>query len=213
VRRAPSGIAAAFVAAALATVFALRARADVPGPSGGDRPLVRVEVGPAFVYEAWTPDGANAGSSAAGFGPSIGVTVGASVRPRLVVAGDLQLSGIINRTESYLGSSYELVDTIHFVDTLGALVDWIPPKHPRLHLGAGLGLAAVTDLDTDLGGVQTAYGVAVPVQAGYERQISARWTAGFTLRVTAYRVYADAPPPPSSSTGALFTLGVAFTRR
>lgn len=209
--RAPSSIAAAFAAAALATFPAGVVRAD--GASVGDRLFLRLDAGPAFVYESWSPDGPNVGSSATGFGPAIGVTVGARVRSGLVVAGDLQLCGIINRSESYLGMSYDLVDTIHFVDTLGALVDWVPPKHPRLHLGVGVGLAAVTDLDTDLGGVQTAYGVAFPLQASYETAIAARWTAGVTLRITAYRVYADAPPPPSTSTGVLFTLVVSLTRR
>jgi hypothetical protein len=209
--RAPSSVAAAFAAAALATMPPSAVRAD--GAPGGERLLLRIGAGPGLVSESWSPDGPNTGSSATGLGPTVGVTVGARVRPGLVIAGDLQLCGIINRTEQYLGMSYDLVDTIHFVDTLGALADWTPPRHPRLHLGVGLGLAAVTDLDTDLGGTQTAYGVALPLQAGYGRPISPRWTAELTLRLTAYRVYADTPPPPSTSTGALFTLLVSFTRR
>jgi hypothetical protein len=213
-------IVGACAAAALAAISAESARAvEAPparaaaAPPVGDRVFLRLGAGLAFVYESWSPDGPSPGSSATGWGPALVVTAGARVRPGLVIAGDLQLAGIINRTESYLGMSYDLVDTIHFVDTLGALLDWAPAKHPRLHLGVGLALAAVTDLDTDLGGVQTAYGVAIPLEAGYERAISARWAVGFTLRVTSYRVYADAPPPPSTSTGALFTFVVDFTRR
>jgi len=205
-RRAPRAVGAC-AAAALAALCAARARAAEAPPAAGL--LLRLGVGPAFVYESWSPEGPNVGSTAYGFGPVVGVTLGAPVKPGLVVAGDLQLGGIINRTEIYLGTSYDLVDTLHFVDTLVALVDWIPPKHPRLHLGVGLGLAAVTNM----GGAQTAYGVALPVQAGYERPISPRWAAGVGLRITAYRVFADEPPPPATSTGALFTLLVSFTRR
>jgi hypothetical protein len=104
-----------------------------------------------------------------------------------------------------------LPDTLHFVDTLSALVDYYPNPRRGMHVGGALGLAAVTEVDTHMGGSQTNWGFAAALQAGHERFISKRWSAGGLLRLAYYHYGTDTPPPPASSNGLLITLLVAFT--
>lgn len=109
------------------------------------RLFLRLATGPAFNYESWSPSGPNAGASFTGWAPVLEVAVGRRVRPRLVIAGDLQLAAVVNRTESYLGGSYPLAGTLHFLDTLTAIADYTLWRHPRFHGGGGIGLLIVTD--------------------------------------------------------------------
>ena len=86
--------------------------------------------------------------------------------PAAGAGGKLQLAGIINRDETTLGVTYPLDDTLHFVDTLSALVDFYPNPLRGLHFGGSLGLAAITELDTHMGGTQTSFGFAAALHVG-----------------------------------------------
>ena len=107
--------------------------------------------------------------------------------------------------------TYPLADTLHFVDTLAALLDYYPNPRRGLHVGGTLGLAAITELDTHMGGTQTSLGLAASVHAGYERFVSKRWSAGGMARLGLHHYGTDTPPPAATSTGLLASLLLAFT--
>jgi hypothetical protein len=176
------------------------------------RLFLRLATGPAFNYESWSPDGASAGAGYTGWAPVLDVTVGRRVRPRLVIAGDLQLAAVVNRTESYLGGSYPLADTLHFLDSLSAIADYTPWRHPRFHGGGGIGLLVVTDVDTHMGSAPTTLGFALSVHAGYQRRVSRTLSIGGMVRLTFYRFGSDTPPPSASSVGFLPVVLVTVTR-
>lgn len=90
----------------------------------------------------------------------------------------------------------------------GAALDY-ESWHPD---GGGLGVVAVTDVDTNLGANTTSWGWAVALHAGVERRVSARWAIGLLGRLTIYRFGTDTPPPSSTSTGVLPTLFVTLAR-
>jgi hypothetical protein len=173
--------------------------------------LLRVATGVAYLRESWTPSGGSADAVHTGWGPALEVTVGKFVRPRLVLAGSLQLAGIIDRDETTLGTTYALEDTVHFVDTLSALADFYPDPLRGLHFGGSLGLAGITELDTHMGGTQTSFGFAAALHAGYERFISKRWSAGGLARLAFHHYATDTPPPDASTNGLLASLLLAFT--
>jgi hypothetical protein len=173
--------------------------------------FLRLATGVAYLRESWTPSGGSAGAVHTGWGPALEVAVGKFVRPRLVVAGSLQLAGIINRDETTLGTTFSLDDTLHLVDTLSALVDFYPNPRRGLHVGGSLGLAGITELDTHMGGTQTSFGVAAAVHAGYERFVSKRWSAGGLARLAFHHYGTDTPPPDASASGLLASLLLAFT--
>jgi hypothetical protein len=205
-------------AAALAAAVCLFGRSAAADPDAPvDRaPYLRLSLGPAFAYESWSPTGGAAGASYTGWGPALDVAIGRAVAPGLVVAGDLQVTGIVNRTESYLGTSYDLSETLHLLSTLGGLVVFTPRRRPLLRFGAGLGLLLATDVDTHMGGDQTSLGLAAFVEGGVERPLSgrwARWRIGGLARLTLYHFWTDAPPPDSTSTGLAPMLLVSFVRR
>ncbi len=177
-----------------------------------DRLFLNLAVGPAFDHESWSPEGGSSGASYTGWGPALEVSVGRRVRPGLVLAGDLQLAMIVNRTESYLGGSYPLADTLHFVDTLGPLVDYTPWSRPWFHVGGSAGLAAATDVDTHMGSTATHLGFALSVHAGYRRHLARAWSIGVMGRLTLYGFDSDTPAPPASSVGLLPALLLTFTR-
>jgi hypothetical protein len=196
---------------AAAALLSRPARADGEPPA--ERPLfLSLAVGPAFCYESWSPDGGSPGASYTGWAPALDVAVGRRVRPRLVIAGDLQLASVVNRTESYLGGSYPLTDTLHFLDTLSAIADYTFWRHPRFHAGGGLGLLVMTEVDTHIGSATTNLGFALSVQAGYRRHLAGNWSVGVMGRLTFYRFGSDTPPPSSTSIGLLPVLLVTFTR-
>jgi hypothetical protein len=210
-RRGPRG----FTVAALALgAAALRA---MPVSAAGDLAAERstflsLAVGPAFGYESFRPDGGSPGASYTGWGPALDVAVGRQVRPRLVLAADLQLAMIVNRTESYLGGSYPLTDTLHFLDSLSAISDYTPWRHPRLHFGGGAGVLVMTEVDTHMGSTATHLGFALSVHAGYRRPLARGWSIGVMGRLTFYGVDTDTPAPPASSVGFLPVLLLTFTR-
>ncbi|HEY6476623.1 MAG TPA: hypothetical protein VI456_08560 [Polyangia bacterium] len=168
-------------------------------------------MGPAFDYESWSPEGGSPGASYTGWGPALEVAVGRQVRRGLVLAVDLQLAMVVNRKERYLGGSYPLTDTLHFVDALGPSVDYTPWS-PRFHLGGGAGLAAATDVDTHMGSTATHLGFALSVHAGYRWHLARAWAIGVMGRLTLYGFASDTPAPPASSIGLLPVVLLTFTR-
>jgi hypothetical protein len=187
------------------------ARAEGDG-SSEPRLFLRLAAGPAFNYESWSPDGGSPGASYTAWGPALDVAVGRRVRRGLVIAGDLQLAMLVNRTESYLGGSYPLTDTLHFVDTLGAVVDYTPWSRPRFHVGGSLGVMAATDVDTHMGSTKTSWGWSLSAHAGVRRHLARAWWVGIMARLTFYRFGSDTPPPSSTSVGLLPVLLLTFTR-
>ena len=205
-----SGGVPAFVIGASLILGAAAARADDGGRIHQGR-FLRVATGLAYLREGWSPSGGTADAVHTGWGPALEVAVGKFVRPRLVLAGSLQLTGIINRDETTLGATYPLDDTLHFVDTLSALVDFYPNPRRGLHFGGSLGLAAITELDTHMGGTQTSFGFAAALHAGTELFVSRRWSAGGMARLGFHRTGSDTPPPDATTTGLLASLLLAAT--
>ena len=205
-----SGGVPAFVIGASLILAAAAARGDDGGRVHQGR-FLRVATGLAYLRESWSASGGAGDAVHTGWGPVLDVAVGKFVRPRLVLAGSVQLTGIINRDETTLGVTYPLDDTLHFVDTLSALVDFYPNPLRGLHFGGSLGLAAITELDTHMGGTQTSWGPVVAAHVGWERFISKRWSAGGLLRLSLYHYATDTPPPEASSNGVLASVLIAFT--
>jgi len=203
------------LARTIAIVGAILCVAPAARAEGGDRVhqgrFLRLATGVAYLRESWSPSSGTADAVHSGWGPALEVAVGKFVRPRLVIAGSLQLAGIINRDETTLGMTYSLDDTVHFVDTLSALVDFYPNPQRGLHFGGTLGIAGVTELDTHMGGTQTSFGFAAALHAGYERFVSKRWSAGGLARIAFHRYGTDTPPPDATANGLLASLLLAFT--
>jgi hypothetical protein len=183
-------------------VASAAARADDVGRVHQGR-VLRIAAGPVYLHESWHPSGGTGDAVYSGWGPALDITVGKFVRPRLVLAGRLEAAAIINRDETTLGTTYKLDDTLHFIDTAGALVDFYPDPSRGLHAGGALGIAAITDVDTHMGGAQTSWGPLVALHVGWERFVSRRWTAGATLRVSLYHYGTHTPPPDASANGLL----------
>ena len=211
-RAHPAHLAVACVALALSSGFGARPARAEPPPAPERRLFLRLGVGPAFSYESYRPQAPVPGGSYFGFGPALDVAVGWRILPGLVVGGALQSVGIFDRDERYLGRTYGLADTLHLVDTLGVLADYTFRAHPRLHVGATLGALALTDVDTDMGGAQTGWGLAMSVHAGLQRPLRGRWAIGVLARLTFYQVGSSTPPPESAVTGVLPALLLTFTR-
>ena len=205
-----SGGVPAFVISASLLLGAAAARGDDDGRIHQGR-ILRLATGLAYLRESWSPSGGTADAVHTGWGPALEVTVGKFVRPRLVLAGSLQLTGIINRDETTLGATYPLDDTLHFVDTLSALVDFYPSPRRGLHFGGSLGLAAITELDTHMGGTQTSFGFAAALHAGTALFVSRRWSVGGMARLGFHRSGSDTPPPDATTTGLLASLLLAAT--
>ncbi|HLK88414.1 MAG TPA: hypothetical protein VKZ18_00890 [Polyangia bacterium] len=204
--------AAALALAAVSVAGAPVARADSAAPPPA-RVFLRLAVGPAFMVESWSPSTPDPGAVSTGWAPALEVTVGKRVRPRWVLAGTLQVAGVIDRSESFEGGSYTLPDTIHFLDTIGALVDRDLGGRYGGHLGAALGLMTVSELDTSFGSFATSWGFAASVHGGIEPVVRGRWRMGVAGRLTLYRYGSDDPPPSATSWGLLSSLLLTFTRQ
>jgi hypothetical protein len=203
-------------AQAIAVVVSILAVAPAARADDGTRVhqgrVVRLATGFAYLHESWHPAGGNTADAVhTGWGPTLEATVGKHLRPGLVLGGSLQLTGIVNRDETTLGMTYPLDDTLHFVDTVAALVDYYPNPRRGLHAGGTLGIAAITEVDTHMGGTQTSLGPAASLHAGYERFISKRWSAGGMARLAFHHYGSDRPPPAATSNGLLASLLLAFT--
>lgn len=205
-----------YILTARALVIAATLLAVRPARAEGDldkkpRLYLRLAAGLAFDHESWSPSGGSAGASYTGWAPALDVAVGARVRSRLVIAGDLQLAPVVNRTESYRGGSYPLTDTLHLLDSLSAIAQYTFWRHPSLHVGGGIGLLVTTEVDTHLGSTATNLGFALSVEAGYHRHLRGAWSIGALGRLTFYRFGSDSAPP-ASSLGLVPAALVTFTR-
>jgi hypothetical protein len=181
-------------------------------PSGDGRLFVRLAVGPAFTYERWHPTGGSPGATYIGWGPTLDLAIGRRLGPGWRVAGDLQLAGIIDRDEGYLGGSYPLQNTLFLLETASVLADYTPRSHPRFDFGGALGVLAATEIDTQAGSTATDWGWAASFHVGVRRALSAKWSLGLMGRLTVYRFGSDLPAPTSTATGLLPVLLVTFTR-
>jgi hypothetical protein len=200
-------------ALAMAAVVLAGSRARAEGDGTGERrDFLSLGVGPTFDYESRSFSGGSAGASYTGWGPALDVAVGRRVRPRLVIAGDLQLAMIVDRTESYLGGSYPLSETLHFLDSLSAIADYTLWRLPQLHFGGGMGLLVVTQVDTHMGSTDTNLGFALSAHAGWQRRLRRGWSVGVLGRLTFYGFGSQTPTPASSSVGLLPVVLLTFTR-
>src|SRR5262249_17925833 len=113
----PVCVVAALLVFVVSPLAGPKARAE--GDAASDpRLFLRPGRGRGFTHESGSPSGGSPGATYAGWGPALEVAVGRRVRPRLVIAADLQLAMIVDRTESFLGASYPLTETLHFLDSL-----------------------------------------------------------------------------------------------
>jgi hypothetical protein len=198
---------------AIVAIVLSAARAGAEGEAtSAPRLFLRLATGPALNYESWSPEGGSPGASYTGWAPVVDVAVGKGVRPRMILAVDLQLASVVNRTESYLGGSYPLPDTLHFLDSLSAISDCTPWRHPRFHFGGGAGVMVATDVDTHMGSTATHLGFALSVHAGYGWHLARAWAIGVMGRLTFYGIESDTPAPPASSVGFLPVVLLTFTR-
>src|SRR4051794_34707473 len=127
------------LAVCAASAVAAAARAD-DGPRVHRGRVVRIAAGPAYLHESWQPSDGTGDAVHTGWGPALDLTVGQFVRPRLVVAGSFEIAAIVNRDETTLGTTYKLDDTLHFIDSATALVDFYPDPSRGLHGGGALGI-------------------------------------------------------------------------
>lgn len=198
---------------AILTVALAGPRARAQGEAAGEpRLCLSLGAGLAFNYESRSFSGGSPGTSYTGWAPVIDVTVGRRVRPRLVIAGNLQLAAVVNRTESYLGGSIPLTDTLHFLNSLSGIADYALWRYPRIHVGGGIGLLVTTIVDTEMGSTGTDLGFALSIHAGYQRPLRRLWSIGVMGRLTFYGFGSQAPLPASSSVGLLPALLVTFAR-
>jgi len=200
----------ALVAVVLVSGAARAARADDGGRVRDGR-FLRVATGLAYLHESWSPSGSAPGAIHTGWGPALEVALGKFVRPRLVLAGSVQVATAINRDETTLGMTYPLTDTLHFVDTISALVDFYPDALLGLHVGGSVGFATITEVDTYMGGAQTSWGLAAAVHAGHEWFVSRRWSVGGLARLAFHSYGTDTPPPAATANGVLFSVLAAAT--
>ena len=119
---------------------------------------------------------------------------------------------IVDRTESYLGGSYPLSETLHFLDSLSGIADYTLWRHPRFHVGGGIGLLVVTQVDAHMGSIATDLGFALSVHAGWERPLRRGWSVGVMGRLTYYGFGSETPAPAASSVGVLPVLLLTFSR-
>jgi hypothetical protein len=200
---------------AIAVVVSIFAAAPAVSADDGTRVqqgrFLRVAAGVSALHDSWHPSGGAADAVHTGWGPTLEIAAGKRVRPGLALGGSLQLTSIVNRDETTRGMTYPLEDTLHFVDALAALIDYYPNARRGLHAGGTVGLAAVTELDTHMGGTQTSLGFAASLHAGYEWFVSKRWSAGGMARLAFHHYGTDTPPPDATSNGLLASVLLAFT--
>jgi hypothetical protein len=177
---------------------------------GEPRLYLRVGAGPAFNYESRSFSGGSPGASYTGWAPVVDVTVGRRVRPRLVIGGELQVAAVVDRTESYLGGSTPLTDTLHFLDSLSGIADYSLWRYPRVHVGGGIGLLVTTTVDTYMGSAGTDLGFALSIHAGSEWRLRRAWSIGVMGRLTFYGFGSETPAPASSSVGLLPVVLLTF---
>ena len=175
-----------------------RRRASTRGASSGSPPA------PAYLHESWHPSGGTGDAVHTGWGPALDVTVGKFVRPRLMVA---RQPGRSPRSSTATRRRWgrPTRSTTRFTSSTRPPRSWTSTRTRRagLHAGGALGIAAITEVDTHMGGSQTSWGPVVALHVGWERFVSRRWSAGGMLRLAFYHYGTDTPPPDASANGLL----------
>jgi hypothetical protein len=205
-RRRSSSIAA--TAVGFVAILGGVARADVPATD--HRFFLRLSGGAAYLHESWSPSGSSPGAVFSGAGPSLELSIGKSVRPRLVVGALWQLVNLYEPNESYLGATYVPSSTDRFLDVVAAFADYYPNPRRSLHLGGSAGLLAVSIIDGECC-VSTHWGAALSVRVGYDLFFSRRWSVGALAQLEAYRYSSSEANVSSASYGLLPTLALALT--
>ena len=208
--------------------------AEAPTPDGASRPatptvtkapsapaaggkrshngfFLRLSLGAVYLHESWNPSGGSPGAMFGGAGTSLEVSIGKSVRPRLVVGGLWQVAAVFDPTESYLGTTYVAPGTDRFLDVVAAFVDYYPNPRRGLHFGGSAGLLAASNLDRAYGAVTTGWGAALSVRFGYEVFFSSRWSVGAFAQLEGYRYSSTEASVSSTSNGLLPVLALALT--
>ncbi|HLK90141.1 MAG TPA: hypothetical protein VKZ18_09615 [Polyangia bacterium] len=203
-RLSSAGAAVGLVAAALCGA----ARADAPADD--HRFFLRLSPGVAYLHESWTPSGGAPGAVFSGAGPSLELSIGKSVRPRLVVGLVWQLFAVSEPDESFLGQTYAYPDTYRVLDALAAFADYYPTPRRGLRVGASVGAVAASNLDRQCC-LSTSWGPVVSVRVGYDIFFARRWSAGVVAQLEAYRYSSTESNISSTSNGLLPTLAFALT--
>jgi hypothetical protein len=199
---------AAAVVGLVAAIPCGAARADAPADDR--RFFLRLAPGVAYLYESWTPSGGAPGAVFSGAGPSVELSIGKSVRPRLVVGLAWQLFALSEPNESFLGGTYVYPDTYRVLDMLAAVADYYPSPRRGLRVGASLGVVAASNLDRQCC-LSTNWGPVVSVRVGYDIFFSRRWSAGVFAQLESYRYSSTESTISSTSNGLLPTLALALT--
>jgi len=187
------------------------AMAQPPEPER--RFFLRLSLGPTYLVDRWTPSGGAPGANIGGWGTALDASIGRIVRPRLILGGRWQIAAFVDPNESYQGTTSVLSRSALFLNTLAAFVEWTPDARRGLHVGGSLGLIASSNLDANDGSHATAWGAGAGAQAGYDRRLSARWSAGVLAALTVYRCWGNEAGVASTSDGLLPSLSLAFTLR
>ena len=138
------------------------------------------------------------------------LSIGKSVRPRLVVGALWQLVNVNEPAESYLGMTYVAPRTDRFLDIVAVFADYCPNPRRELHVGGSAGLLAVSNIDRQCC-VSTHWGAALSVRVGYDFFFSRRWSIGALAQLGAYRYSSTEANIPSATYGLLPTVGLALT--
>lgn len=204
----PRSLSIPLTVVGLVAVLCGIARAEVPSP---DRPSpLRLSAGAAYLRESWSPSGNRAGAVFSGAGPSLELSIGKSVRPRLVVGGLWQFVGVLDPAESYMGTTTVVSGTGRFLDVFAGFADYTPNPRRGLHVGGSAGLLVATTLDRACC-FTTSWGAALSVRAGYDLFVSRRWSIGALAQLEATRAWSRESNVSATSTGLLPTLALSFT--
>jgi hypothetical protein len=201
-------------AAAVGFVAIARGVSRAEVPADDRRFFLRLSAGAAYLRESWSPAGSSPGAVFSGGGPSLELSLGRSVRPRLVVGGLWQLVGVSDPTESYLGTTYDSPGTARLLDVVAAFADYYPSPRRGFHVGGSAGLLAASNLDRACC-LRTYWGAALSVRVGYDVFFSRRWSIGAFAELGAYRYSSSEANVSFASYGLLPTLALAlsFDRR
>ena len=209
------------------------ARAEARAPDGSSRPptqtvtkapsapadggqrshngfLLRLSLGAVYLRESWNPSGSSPGAVFSGAGTSLELSIGKSVRPRLIVGGLWQLVAVTDPNESYLGTTYVAPGTDRFLDVVAAFADYYPNPRRGLHVGGSGGLLAASNLDRQCC-ISTHWGAALSVRVSYDVFFSRRWSVGALAQLEAYRYSSRESNVSSASNGLLPTLALTLT--
>ena len=229
----PRSVSLAVAAVGFAAALGGSAWADARAPDGSSRPptptvatapsapadggtrspsgvFLRLSLGAAYLHESWNPSGGSPGAVFSGAGPSLELSIGKRVRPRLVVGGLWQFVAVSDPAESYRGTTYAAPGTDRFLNVVSAFADYYPSPRRGLHVGGSAGVLAASNFDRSCC-LTTHWGAALSVRIGYDVFFSRRWSVGALAELEAYRYSSSEANISSASNGLLPTLALAVT--